>query len=71
VLAIFVSRYLHLLLRSVIVANVARVWAVVEPFRIAAAWISLNGSGQAAQAGIAGDIRSAADFILSRGGLAD
>ena len=29
------------------------------------------GDGAAAQAGIAGDIRGAADFILSRGGLAD
>ena len=29
------------------------------------------GNGAAAQAGIAGDIRGAADFILSRGGLAD
>ena len=29
------------------------------------------GNGEAAQAGIAGDIRGAADFILSRGGLAD
>ena len=29
-----------------------------------------TGNGAAAQAGIAGDIRGAADFILSRGGLA-